>query len=62
MKAYNAFTMMIEMGDSIREDIPAEMREELSDIVEELVAMRNRYSQMLSIETILPSNEELDFQ
>ena len=62
MKAFKALTIMIEMADSIRDDIPQEMRKEMADIAEELVAMRNRYSQMAGIPSQLPCAEEMESQ
>ena len=62
MKAFKALSLMIEMADSISEDIPQEMRQEMADIAEELVAMRNRYSQCTGIAVQLPCAEELEAQ
>ena len=62
MKAFKALTLMIETGDAIAPDVPQELRGELADIVEELIAMRNRHSQMCGIQGQLPTAEELEAQ
>lgn len=62
MKAFKALTIMIEMADSVRDDIPQEMRHEMSEISEELIAMRNRYSQIVGIPSQLPCAEEMEIQ
>ena len=53
---------MIETGDAIAPDVPQELRGELADIVEELISMRNRHSQMCGIQGQLPTAEELEAQ